>query len=195
MEPPRVREPNVLPSGTCGSSPGQRLHGRDSDLPQSGMDGYLSHHSRRSGYAAMKRTEPARPEVSSIYRWLPLGSYRSPLPPAETSRLMSLTSILFDSPANNVGPWPASLGGTTNSYSSSIQLRQRQRKLHAPRQSLRLPLSSERPSPDPATSPRSIDPVRVLVQRTLCASIIRRRVPPMRSRSLSAGPKRCLIIS
>ena len=32
-------------------------------------------------------------------------------------RLRTL-SIRFDSPANNVGPWPASLGCTTNSYSS-----------------------------------------------------------------------------
>ena len=26
--------------------------------------------------------------------------------------------MYFDSPANNVGPWPASLGCTTSSYSS-----------------------------------------------------------------------------
>jgi hypothetical protein len=48
-----------------------------------------------------------------------LGSYRiATAPEPNSSRLTSFTSTCFDSPANNVGPWPASLGCTTNSYSS-----------------------------------------------------------------------------
>ena len=47
------------------------------------------------------------------------GSYRSATAPEpNSSRLTSLKSRHFDSPANKVGPWPASLGCTTNSYSS-----------------------------------------------------------------------------
>src|ERR1041384_4122216 len=47
------------------------------------------------------------------------GSYCSATAPEpNSSRLTSLKSTCFDSPANNVGPWPASLGCTTNSYSS-----------------------------------------------------------------------------
>src|SRR5262249_5520803 len=48
-----------------------------------------------------------------------LGSDRiAPAPEPNSSRLTSFKSTCFDSPANNVGPWPASLGCTTNSYSS-----------------------------------------------------------------------------
>jgi hypothetical protein len=48
-----------------------------------------------------------------------LGSYRiATAPEPNSSRLTSLKSTYFDSPANNVGPWPTSLGCTTNSYSS-----------------------------------------------------------------------------
>jgi alkylated DNA repair dioxygenase AlkB len=48
-----------------------------------------------------------------------LGSYRiTTVPEPNSSRLTSFRSTCFDSPANNVGPWPASLGCTTNSYSS-----------------------------------------------------------------------------
>ncbi len=47
------------------------------------------------------------------------GSYRiATAPEPNSSRLTSLKSTYFDSPANNVGPCPASLGCTTNSYSS-----------------------------------------------------------------------------
>src|SRR3989442_7355915 len=47
------------------------------------------------------------------------GSYRiATAPEPNSSRLTSFKSIRFDSPANNVGPWPASVGCTTNSYSS-----------------------------------------------------------------------------
>src|SRR5918996_844910 len=48
-----------------------------------------------------------------------LGSYRiATAPEPNSSRLTSFKSTRFDSPANNVGPWPTSLGCTTNSYSS-----------------------------------------------------------------------------
>ena len=48
-----------------------------------------------------------------------LGSYLSATAPAPSScRLSSFKSTYLDSPENNVGPWPASLGQTTNSYSS-----------------------------------------------------------------------------
>jgi len=48
-----------------------------------------------------------------------LGSYRiATAPEPNSSRLTSLKSTRFDSPANNVGPRPVSLGCTTNSYSS-----------------------------------------------------------------------------
>src|SRR5215470_12647979 len=48
-----------------------------------------------------------------------LGSYRiATAPEPNSSRLTSFKSRRFDSPANNVGPWPTSLGCTTNSYSS-----------------------------------------------------------------------------
>jgi len=40
-----------------------------------------------------------------------LGSYRIAITPEPNSRrLTSLNSTLFDNPASNVGPWPASLG-------------------------------------------------------------------------------------
>ena len=39
-------------------------------------------------------------------------------PGPNSSRLTSFKSRCLDSPANNVGPWPASLGWTANSYSS-----------------------------------------------------------------------------
>jgi hypothetical protein len=43
-----------------------------------------------------------------------LGSYRiATAPEPNSSRLTSLKSTRFDSPANNVGPWPASVGCTT----------------------------------------------------------------------------------
>src|SRR6266704_3835173 len=48
-----------------------------------------------------------------------LGSYRiATAPELNSSRLTSFKSTCFYSPANNVGPCPASLGCTTNSYSS-----------------------------------------------------------------------------
>src|SRR5687768_6355652 len=48
-----------------------------------------------------------------------LGSYCiATAPEPNSSRLTSFKSTRFDSPANNVGPWPVTLGCTTNSYSS-----------------------------------------------------------------------------
>src|SRR6187397_1943291 len=48
-----------------------------------------------------------------------LGSYCiTTAPEANSSRFTSFKSTCFDNPANSVGPWPASLGCTTNSYSS-----------------------------------------------------------------------------
>src|SRR5262245_58197452 len=48
-----------------------------------------------------------------------LSSYRSATAPEPNSRRpTSFKSTGFDNPANNVGPWPASLGCTTSSYSS-----------------------------------------------------------------------------
>src|SRR5437879_9613500 len=92
-----------------------------------------------------------------------LGSYRiATAPEPNSSRLTSFKSICFDSPANNVGPWPASLGCTTNSYSSIIPAPP------TPAGASRLPRAvpyptpasaAERPSPDPrARGPRSHQP-------------------------------------
>ena len=48
-----------------------------------------------------------------------VGSYRiATAPEPNSSRLTSFKSIGFDSPANDVGPWPTSLGCTKISYSS-----------------------------------------------------------------------------
>ena len=48
-----------------------------------------------------------------------LGSYRLATAPEPNSlRLTSFKSTRLDSPANNVGPWPTSLGCTTSSYSA-----------------------------------------------------------------------------
>jgi hypothetical protein len=45
------------------------------------------------------------------------GSYRiATAPEPNSSRLTSLKSTGFDSPANNVGPWPASLACTTSGW-------------------------------------------------------------------------------
>ncbi len=48
-----------------------------------------------------------------------LDSYRiATTPEPNSNRLTSFMSTGFDSPANNVGPWPASLGCIKNSHSS-----------------------------------------------------------------------------
>src|SRR6266581_2565487 len=57
----------------------------------------------------------------SLFDWRGylFGSYRiATAPDPNSSRLTSFKSRRFDNPANNVGPWPATLGCTTNSYSS-----------------------------------------------------------------------------
>ena len=52
-----------------------------------------------------------RPTLANKPNGYLLGSYRiATAPEPNSSRLTSLKSIRFDSPANNVGPWPASLG-------------------------------------------------------------------------------------
>jgi len=59
---------------------------------------------------------PARASKTDGYL---LGSYRiATAPEPYSSRLTSFKSTCFESPPNNVGPWPASLAFTTNSYSS-----------------------------------------------------------------------------
>src|SRR6202011_1740734 len=69
---------------------------------------------RAANQGSMMR--PARASKPDGYL---LGSYRiATAPEPNSSRLTSFKSTCFDSPANNVGPWPASLGCTTNSYSS-----------------------------------------------------------------------------
>jgi len=60
-----------------------------------------------------------RPTGANKPNGYPLGSYRiDAAPAANSSRLTSLNSTGFDSPANNAGPWPAVLGCATISYSS-----------------------------------------------------------------------------
>src|SRR5207247_3574965 len=76
----------------------------------------LSNVPRRSRRGTGSMMRPARASKPDGYL---LGSYRiATAPEPNSSRLTSFKSTCFDSPANNVGPWPASLGCTTNSYSS-----------------------------------------------------------------------------
>src|ERR1019366_9507712 len=77
------------------------------------------------GTAAVGRARAAnqgsimRPARASKPDGYLLGSYRiATAPEPNSSWLTSFKSTCLDSPANNVGPWPASLGCTTNSYSS-----------------------------------------------------------------------------
>src|SRR5438876_7182872 len=77
------------------------------------------------GTAAVGRARAAnqssmmRPARASKPDGYVLGSYHiATAPEPNSSRLTSFKSTCFDSPANTVGPWPASLGCTTNSYSS-----------------------------------------------------------------------------
>ena len=59
---------------------------------------------RAANQGSMMR--PARASKPDGYR---LGAYRSATAPEpNSSRLTSFKSTCFDSPANNVGPWPAS---------------------------------------------------------------------------------------
>ena len=63
-----------------------------------------------------------------------LGSYRiATAPEPNSSRLTSLKSTRFDSPANNVGPWPASLGCTRSQAARGAPLVARAAGLRAGR--------------------------------------------------------------
>src|ERR1043166_1840507 len=62
---------------------------------------------------------PTRPTRANKPDGYVLGLYRiASAPEPNSSRPTSFKSTCFDSPANSVGPWPASLGCTTNSNSS-----------------------------------------------------------------------------
>src|SRR6266481_5601463 len=79
-------------------------------------DGQVGRDFERLGSSWAPMMRPTRANKPNGYL---LGSYRiATSPEPNSSRLTSLKSIRFDSPANNVGLWPASLGCTTNSYSS-----------------------------------------------------------------------------
>src|SRR5262249_29675475 len=57
--------------------------------------------------------------VEDVRHVTAFGSYRiATAPEPSSSRSTSFKSRGFDNPSNNVGPWPTSLGCTTNSYSS-----------------------------------------------------------------------------
>jgi len=61
----------------------------------------------------MSATRAARVVATGLFCYL-LGSYLiATAPEPNSSRLTSFRSIRFESPANNVGPWPAILGCTT----------------------------------------------------------------------------------
>ena len=95
--------------------PDRRGHRRASvrqlDQPRPGHP--VGHHPQRTA-----DDRNAHERVSKLESYL-LGSYRiATAPEPNSSWLTSFKSTCFDSPANNVGPWPASLGCTTNSYSS-----------------------------------------------------------------------------
>src|SRR5262245_43245712 len=72
-----------------------------------------------SGLRCIGDYRPTRPIRANNRNGYLLGSYRiATAPEPNSSRLINLKSRNFDSPANNMGPWPANLGCTTNSYSS-----------------------------------------------------------------------------
>src|SRR6185436_1935442 len=71
-------------------------------------------HPRREG---QNRSDEYRHAQSPLFVYF--GSYLiATAPEPNSSRLTSFRSMRFGNPANNVGPWPASPGCTTNSYSS-----------------------------------------------------------------------------
>src|SRR5262245_11108430 len=74
--------------------------------------------SRKEAYFSNLQSGRNRPSTERPDGYL-LGSYRiATAPEPSSSRLTSFRSTSFDSPANNVGPWPTKRGCTTNSYSS-----------------------------------------------------------------------------
>ena len=130
-----------------------------------------------------------------------LGSYRiATAPEPNSSRLTSFKSIRFDSPANNVGPWPASLGCTTNSYSSINPSSANASGSFTPphEQSLtRLPLQllNGLPQMIPAHELRvPVDPVQGARHDVLLCRVDRpgEGVHPVRTRSCPRRPKCCL---
>src|SRR5262249_35645003 len=77
-----------------------------------------SHSGGRTPFPGAYSRPPKFNSANSAIRYV-LGSYRiATAPEPNSSRPTSFKSTCFDSPANSVGPWPASLGCTTNSYSS-----------------------------------------------------------------------------
>src|SRR5262249_42583408 len=72
----------------------------------------------RDGHRCQHRHHDAPNPKRPLHGFL-LRPYPNATPPAPSSRPPTrFKSRRFDSPANNVGPWPASLGCITNSYSS-----------------------------------------------------------------------------
>src|SRR3989442_14777318 len=68
------------------------------------------------GLASCSMMRPTRANKPNGYL---LGSYPiATAPQPNSSRLTSFKSTCFDSPPNNVGPWAATLGCTTNSDST-----------------------------------------------------------------------------
>jgi serine/threonine-protein kinase HipA len=99
----------------CGVTPG------DIEQLEQRVDGEELLGQRRTFAASNYAATPARRlrRVDISHDGYLLGSYRiATAPEPNSTRLTSFKSTCFDSPANNVGPWPASLGCTTNSYSS-----------------------------------------------------------------------------
>src|SRR5215831_15968083 len=92
----------TVPSLPCRAGcPKLRLVCLNAECDEESQSLYLSHRKRVGSFAYL------------------FGSYRIATAPEPNSRrLTSLKSTSFDSPANSVGPWPAILGCTTNSYSS-----------------------------------------------------------------------------
>jgi hypothetical protein len=83
----------------------------------------------KHGSVSLGPTRPTRANKPDGYV---LGSYRiATAPERNSSRLTSLKSICFESPANNVGPWPAGLGCNELVLIDQSQLCQRQRKPYA----------------------------------------------------------------
>src|SRR6185437_8025059 len=130
-----------------------------------------------------------------------LGSYRIAIAPDPNStRLTSFKSIDFASPANNVGPCPAILGCTTNSYSSiNPNSANGQRQLHATHEQspARLPLELLNGFPQiPAQELRvPIHPAQRARHDVFLCRIDRpgERFHPIGPRSrLRRRPKRCL---
>src|SRR5437762_2001864 len=98
------REENIISYGSVASS---------LNLARNGDVGFIDWLGSGPRCSMMRRTRANKPDSYL------LGSYLiATAPEPNSSRLTSFKSTGFDSPANKVGPWPASLGCTMNSYSS-----------------------------------------------------------------------------